>query len=204
MPGIRCVRGQSGFTLLEVLVALTVLGLLVAGLSQGVRTSLALRQAQASRFDKSAELDTTQRALRLLLGHLSHGPDVNRPAGESASLGFRGEADRVSFFGDLPTGLGGTRHAAMTLDIERGRLVLLWSPYHHEKMFGPTPAPQRTELLRGAERLDLAYRAPPGGQPQGWQSQWEGPEPPGLIRVRIGFGAADRRRWPELIVAPRP
>ena len=59
-------RGR-GFTLLEVLVALTVLGVLMVGLGQGVRLSLALWQAQTRRLAETAELDAGARALRGLL-----------------------------------------------------------------------------------------------------------------------------------------
>ena len=52
---------QSGFTLLEMLVALVVLGFLVLGLAQGVRTGLALWAAQNRRMSETGELDSVAR-----------------------------------------------------------------------------------------------------------------------------------------------
>ena len=52
---------QGGFTLLEMLVALVVLGLLVVGLTQGVRTGLALWSAQSRRIGTAADLDAVAR-----------------------------------------------------------------------------------------------------------------------------------------------
>ena len=199
------VSRQAGFTLLEVLVALFVLGLLVLGLNQGVRTSLDLRQAQARRLGNTAEMDATQRLLRTVLGRLPLSPDANRPVGSKNVPGFSGAADRISFVGELPTGLGADRRAEMSLFVQNGRLVLSWTPHRHEQRLTPPPSPTETVLLPAVERLDLAYwAAPTRGQEAGWQSQWTQPNSPGLIRIRLAFGETDRRRWPDLIVAPRP
>ena len=65
----------------------------------------------------------------------------------------------------------------------------------------PPPRPHKpteTELVGNVERLDLAYWGPSSsGQEAGWQTQWEGPAIPELIRVRLGFGEKDRRRFPR-------
>jgi general secretion pathway protein J len=196
---------QDGFTLLEVLVALLVLGLLVLGLSQGVRTSLDLRQAQMRRLGNMAELDAAQRLLRTVLSRLPLSPDGNRMVGSKTAPGFSGEAERIKFVGDLPTGLGPNRRADMSLSVQNGRLVLAWTPHLHEQSLAPPAPPAETALLHGIEKVDLAYWATPaGGQTPGWQSRWAESEPPALIRLRLAFGETDRRRWPDLIVAPRP
>src|SRR5258708_12483211 len=58
---------QAGFTLLEVLVALTVLGFLFIGLNQGTRTGFALWNSQTRRISETEELDATARITRSLL-----------------------------------------------------------------------------------------------------------------------------------------
>ncbi len=213
---------QGGFTLLELLVALVVLGLLVVGMTQGVRTGLAMRQAQTQRIGETADLDAAMRLLRSVLTRLPAIPPGSRLAAEPA-FGFRGETDRISFIGDMPTGLGTTRRAAMTLYVSDRRLMLSWSPRRHEHALTP-PQATDTELLHGVERLDLAYwgtssadkpgwqmaggQALPSQAPlseaAGWQARWEGNDPPELIRVRLVFSGDDRRRWPDLIAASRP
>jgi general secretion pathway protein J len=196
---------QAGFTLLEVLVALVVLGLLVVGLSQGVRTSLDLRQAQARRLSGTAELDAAQRLLRRVLSRVSPALGGERPAAGKNALGFRGEADRVEFLGELPTGLGDSRRAEISLFVHNRRLVLSWLPHRHEVSLGPPQPATETTLLQAVERLDLAYWAAADARNAGgWQSRWAEASPPALIRLRLVFGDADRRRWPDLIVAARP
>ncbi len=194
----------NGFTLIEVLVALVVLGLLMVGLAQGIRAGIALRQAQSHRLKEIADLDSTMRALRLLLSNLPTQPQGTRLIASEDGKLFVGEADRVSFVGELPSGLGLTRRADMTLRLSERRLVLSWRPHRHERPLTTLPPPTETELLAGVNRLELAYWGSPGkGRPAAWQTQWESPVAPELVRLRLAFAEGNPRRWPDLIVAPR-
>jgi general secretion pathway protein J len=203
-PG-RCKPSrQSGFTLLELLVALVVLGLLVVGLTQGVRAGLTMWGAQTRRVGETAELDAGARALRMLLGGISAPSAEIVSRGAAGATKLEGRSDRLAFVGDLPTGLGTTRRANITLELGQERLVLRWTPHRHELTTAPEPEPIETELIRGVAHLDFAYwGSPSADQPAGWQAQWDGFNIPELIRVRLAFAKDDRRRWPDLIAAPQ-
>ncbi len=193
---------QSGFTLLETLVVVIVLGMLVAGLGQGVHAGLSLWGAQQRRLGQIAELDAGARVLRALLTGIavSQGQGVGGP---DASSGFKGDAEHVSFTGNLPTGLGTTRHADITIALHKGNLVLTWTPRLHAIPLKPPPPPTDTELVGQVSRLEIAYwgsTAP--DQPAAWQTRWDGPAPPQLIRIHLFFDKGDLRRWPVLIAAP--
>ena len=195
---------QSGFTLLEMLVALVVLGFLMVGLAQGVRAGLTMWGAQARRVGETADLDAGARVLRRLLSGISLPPAGGTGLDASSAQKFEARPDSLTFVGDLPTGFGTTRRADITLQLHEGRLVLRWTPRRHEQSTAPPPEPIETELIRRVERLDLAYWGPPSpGQPPSWQSRWDGRDVPELIRVRLGFAKGDRRRWPDLITAPQ-
>ena len=195
---------QTGFTLLEMLVSLVVLGFLVVGLTQGVRAGLRLWDAQTFRIGETGELDAGARVLRALLTGIWVAPQGSIGRGATGKSEIEGHPDSLAFRGDLPTGLGTTRLANITLELRERRLVLRWSPHRHELTSAPEPEPIETELLRGVERLDIAYwGSPSADQPAGWQAQWDGPAIPGLIRVRLAFAKGDRRRWPDLIAAPQ-
>jgi general secretion pathway protein J len=194
---------QTGFTLLEVLVVLVVLGLLVVGLTQGVRAGLTMWDAQTRRVGETSELDAAARILRILLTEIPANPSggVN-PGAAGTTTEFEGRPDSLAFAGDLPNGLGSTRRAEIKIELRRETLVLSWTPRRHELSSAPPPKPVETELMRGVERFDLAYWGSPApGQPPGWQAQWDGPGLPELVRVRLGFAKGDRRRWPDLIAA---
>jgi general secretion pathway protein J len=195
---------QTGFALLEMLVSLVVLGFLVVGLTQGVRAGLRLWDAQTLRIGETGELDAGARALRALLSGIWVPPQGGIGRGATGKTDIEGHPDSLAFRGDLPTGLGTTRLANITLELRERRLVLRWNLHRHELTSGPEPEPIETELIRGVERLDLAYWGSPSpDQAAGWQAQWDGPAIPGLIRVRLAFAKGDRRRWPDLIAAPQ-
>jgi len=195
---------QVGFTLLEMLVVVVVLGLLIIGLSQGVRAGLTLWDAQSRRSDETAELDAAARVLRSLLSGITALPTAGFNRGAPGAAEFKGTSDSLVFIGDLPTGLGTTRRAEITLTVNQGRLVLRWVPYRHELSVAPPPQPTETELVRKIDRLELAYWGSPSpDRPAGWQVQWEGAAIPELIRLRLVLGKDDRRRFPDLIAAPQ-
>jgi len=197
-------RRQGGFTLLEMVVVVTVLGFLMVGLTHGVRTGLTLWEAQSRRVGETAELDAAARILRALLSGISSSQSSGVAAGAAGGVELKGAPSSLAFVGDLPTGLGTTQRADITLELSRGRLVLRWTPHRHELSNAAAPQPTETELLGNVGRLDLAYwGTSPSGQEAGWQTQWDGPAVPELIRVRLVFGENDRRRFPDLIAAPQ-
>ena len=194
---------QSGFTLLEILVALVVLGFLMVGLTQGVRAGLTMWGAQTRRVGETADLDASARVLRRLLSGISL-PAAGGVLGASSTEKFEALPESLTFVGDLPTGFGTTRRADITLELHEGRLVLRWTPRRHELSIAPPPEPIETELIRGVERFDLAYWGSPSpSESAGWQSRWDRRDIPELIRVRLGFAKGDRRRWPDLMAAPQ-
>jgi general secretion pathway protein J len=189
-------RGADGFTLLEIMVALVVLGFLMLGLTQGTRFGLAAWDRQARTVAARSDLDAVDRALRRLIEQAEPGDDANPPhfAGGSGALAFATELPLAA--GALPT-----RRAEVELAVDAAhRLVLRWTANLHAVRAAPPP-PQEAELLRGVDRLELGYLRPAasGG---GWSSSWNGPVLPELIRIRILFAGADRRHWPDIVAAP--
>jgi general secretion pathway protein J len=195
---------QAGFTLLELLVALSVLGLVLIALNYGVRTGLGVWSVEAQQINRTKDLDATARLLRSMLTQIpvSASTSIN-PGSPAVAIAFSGKGDELAFVSNLPMGLGTTSYADITLRLSGKRLVMNWSPHRHE-LTGPAPVPAMTEILNGVERLDLAYWGPPlpAASPT-WLAAWDGPSLPKLLRVRLGFVAGDPRRWADLIIAPR-
>ncbi|MBV9584091.1 MAG: prepilin-type N-terminal cleavage/methylation domain-containing protein [Alphaproteobacteria bacterium] len=203
-PPVGSEGGRAGgFTLLEVVVALTVLGFLIIGLNAGVRTGLGIWHRQTRQMTEVAEVATTARVLRVLLAGIPVASAANIERGAPLAISFGGTADRLRFVGDLPDGLGLARRAEITLALKDDRLVLSWIPRRFEQA-GPPPSPTDAELTRGVTRLTFAYfGAPQPGEPSRWLARWDGPALPELIRVQVSFEHGDTRHWPDLIVAPQ-
>jgi general secretion pathway protein J len=195
---------EAGFTLLEVLVSLTVFALLMVGLDHGLRTGLDLWNAQSRQMNGTAELDSTFRVLRILLTDIPRNPatPINSRGGSDA-ISFEGTTDHIAFVGDLPTGLGDSRRADITLQLREERLILAWRPHRHETASTEQPVID-SNLLDGVSRLEFAYfgvAAP--GSPAEWLTEWAGPTLPELIRIRVSLRKAAAHRWPDVLVAPQ-
>jgi general secretion pathway protein J len=187
---------QGGFTLLEVLIALSILGFLVVGLTDGLRAGLALWAAQQRHLSETAELDSAARVLRTILTR------IPMPGGRPIER-LKGSTDSFAFVGELPTGLGNTRLADMKLALDHGNLALFWTPYRHQLPAAATPTPIETGLIPRVAAMELAYFGPPTpSEAPRWQADWDALYAPDLIRVRLIFSAGDVRRWPDLLVAP--
>jgi general secretion pathway protein J len=185
-------KSNAGFTLLELLVALVVLGLVMVGLVQGVRFGIAGWESQARQIDATAELDGVDRVLR----ELFHGIAV------SGAVSFEGGPDRVSFTGLLPGAVPAPfRLADMTLLVTPDhRLVLRWQPHRHAHDLTAPPTIE-TELARRIGGVAFSYWPASARIGDGWQSNLSGMVP-SLIRIRIIALSGDRRHWPDLIAAP--
>jgi general secretion pathway protein J len=184
------------------LVVLVVLGFLMIGLTQGVRAGFSLWGAQTRRIGETAELDAAARIVRALLTNIA--PPSLAGITTTAGGAFKGTPDSVSFVGDLPTGLGTTQRADITLQLQQGSFVLSWTPHRHELSSAPAPEPAHVELTGGVDRIEFAYwGAASPDQTGSWQIQWDAGGIPDLVRLRLFFAKGDRRRFPDLITSPR-
>jgi general secretion pathway protein J len=194
---------QAGFTLLELLVTLVVLGLLLATLSQGVRFGLQAQQIETGIVTGANDLEATVRVLRRLLAQAVPGDPSSQGQIPNGPV-FTGTAHAVSFTTRLPDGVGAiaTREADVSLLVAAGHhLALRWRP-HYQRWIGQQPAPAMQTLLDGVDHLDVAFWQVTSSGGGSWISAWSAPDPPRLVRLRVVFSAGDPRHWPDIIAAP--
>jgi general secretion pathway protein J len=195
--GISRRHGPSaGFTLLEILVALVVLGFLMAGLSQGVRFGLQAWDVQTRKLAVGSDMDAIDRALRRLIEQAD-------PGEQGQESPFNGGAHTLGMVTRLPASATGgpTPDAKVGIGVDGGhRLVLRSAPQPNAELLGAAPRGSETVLLENVDHISFAYWK--GGPKSGWSTTWSDPDLPGLVRISIGFRAGDRRHWPDLLATP--
>ena len=195
-------RREAGFTLMEMLVSLVVLGLLLSGLAQATRFGLGAYAREATALARNGRAAAIDRALRRLI-------EQARP-GQSA-----GTAHRLSLVTNLPEAAAGAGElpagalidAALYVDA-RHRLVLAWTPRQTGLPLRAAPKPRLEILRRRVNGITLAYWWPKSmfGPPV-WQPRGPAGGLPRLIRLSI-VPRLDKRpdarndAWPMLIAAP--
>ena len=160
---------ERGFSLLEVLVALVVLGLLIGTLTQGVRFGVGAVAAQARIVGVRGDEDAVERALRRLVEHMDPGTFTTPPD-------MSGTAARAEFVTELPAaallpGQGNAARPPLRIDAvletdARHRLVLRWRPHVGGQRLVPPPPPSEEVLLSGVDRVTFGFLS----AQQGWQA----------------------------------
>ncbi len=188
-------RASSGFTLIEVIIALVVLGFILAALAQAFRFGTTAWSLENRLADNAAQLERMDRVLRRLIEQAS--PPV---AADDKPLA--GEEHRLTMMTLLPDQpeTQPIRHAQVALGVDdRHRLVLRWRPHPNATSLGPTPPQREIILAEGVGRIDLAYRAgaADGGK---WSKNWTDSTLPALVQIHFVL-IAEKRRWPDMAVA---
>ena len=197
---------SAGFTLLELLIAITLLGLLMAALFGGLRLGARAWERSEQRLDKSARLQVVQNFLRDRLAQ-AYPLEGDDEAGRS-QVTFAGDIDTLRFVTLMPEYLGaGFAEFVVAVDDQRDLkdLVVRWRRFDPVDLLATdADEPQIKVLLEDIERLDFAYYgARNRDEPAFWHEQWlDAQQLPQLVRLKIVFPPGDQRYWPDLIVQP--
>ncbi len=195
---------SRGFTLVEMLVVLALLGLIVllvgGAISSGAR-SWGTAHSRALAMEDMLGLDRVvgDRLRQALPLRLRNAPGMDR------RLAFIGTEDTMTFVAPMPDGLDFGSYSALTLQhTEEGRLDLTWGTVDLQDGALTAAGERRVvTVLEGTRAVAFRYfgRATLGAERQ-WSPSWSpGPFLPDLVEVAVV--AADGAAWPPLRVRPR-
>jgi len=200
--------GARGFTLVELLVGLSLLTLISVLLFGGFRFGLRVWEVGDDRIAEANEIEMAQHLLRRQIGEAQ--PVVLGLQPDAAPTLFRGDSAGVLFVAPLPAhrGVGGFYLFSLAADgAQKNRqLVLRWRLYRADRLNETDFDPKdRSVLVNGIQSVAIDYFGRPAGDaPARWLERWDGALGlPQLVRLRIAFPPGDGRRWPDLVVAPR-
>jgi len=207
----RVQRHAGGFTLVELLVALTLFALMSVLMFGGLRFGLRAWESGGERIDEAAQVEVVQSLLRRALSQ-ARLPWLLVPEDEdhdTLSL-FSGTPDTMSFVAPLPSHSGNGGLAVFLLSErqngEGASLALAWKIFRPDDFDSAAfETDEERLLLEDIAGIEFAYYGRfDANLPPDWLDQWDGLLGlPQLIRVRLSFPPGDRRRWPDLVVAPR-
>jgi general secretion pathway protein J len=194
-------RAEAGMTLLEVVLALTVLAVVVVLLSGGVR--VAVRAWEAGERQVAAQQETRV-VVEIVAEALASALPLRGRVGESPErvLLFEGEPEALRFVTTAaPLGLEPADAPFHAVTLARGsaeRLVM------GEKLLPatePFTGGVETTLARAVSSLRLAYRDGEGTWRDRWDARAEGGLPT-AVRVELALGGAGAARAHPPVVVP--
>jgi general secretion pathway protein J len=200
------VRGtkQSGFTLIEMLLAVTLLALLIAGAYGGIRTAAKAMHAGERAIDRADRLRTAQVFLRTQLGHILP-LSYERDDTNNTTHVFDGGAQAMRFVASMPGYLSRGGPYVETLELTRGAngLQLVFTD---SMLNGYDAADPKTDepvvIMDGIRAGQFQYRTlDDQGQLTDWFSDWPDPSiTPLMIRISLDMQSSVQMPWPELDV----
>lgn len=184
----RTGRGRrGGFTLLETLIALVLLGVMFTILLSGLRMGASSWDAAQQRVEASTEWAI---AARFLQRQIAYAREVERfdPPADEPPLAFRGEADRLGFVAPLPAHVGGGGLHWIDLHIGQGSGLMLSYGLFHPDTFGPEAPhdPESRLLLEGVAEMRVRYYGrTPDTDGYSWSDSWSGDALPYLVALTL-------------------
>lgn len=202
-------RAPDGFTLLEMLLAISLLALITSSIMGGLH--LGRRSWETARAsDALDEVENAMRATSALVGKsFTFTPDQPQSLGAEPQPIFLGSPQGCRFVALSEGGAqwGGLILTEIGLDKGPGGAELaVWTKvYRPQEGFTPARAAmKKTVVISGVTGLELSYfgsqreRAPPV-----WSNAWSANQLPALVSIRVGVGRLGRSVEVATMVAPR-
>lgn len=171
---------EEGFTLLELLIAITILSLILVALSSGLHFAGSAWRKQGEQISRQGDVNALQSVLRQML---------------AAGRDFEGAPQSLKFVGRMPAGLARGGLYDIELDRSGEQLLLSWKP--HFKGTNAKLQENETRLMDSVTDFDITYYF----VAQGWQhSSNDKSKTMDLIAIKASLNGG--RVWPMLMIAP--
>ncbi|MCC6134664.1 MAG: prepilin-type N-terminal cleavage/methylation domain-containing protein [Candidatus Contendobacter sp.] len=196
-------RRQTGFTLIELVIAITLMGLTLVALYSGLRLGLNSWNSGEQHAEAINHLRAAQEFLRRQLAQSMTVYQTNEQ--QEQTVVFSGGPDRIEFVAPMLTHLGQGGLYRVRVETADGRLWLRWRVYVRDD---PEAGElQETVLLNKVSSVEWAYfgtdpedqSRPKPQNPPRWRSEWTiTGHRPLLVRLTLNLGG---QPWPDLVAS---
>jgi general secretion pathway protein J len=211
MKPMRNRASQTGFTLLEIIIATVLLSIMMTLLLGGMRIGVDSWNQGERLADRASRLLVVDNFFRAHLSDvkpLFESPTDARQVGAPPQLLFRGGEDWLEYAGTLPPQVrGGIYKFRLHLveEGERNDLKLAMRPFSTGEKGGNVEPIEDVLVLENVKQLRFSFYKKnnannANGESQ-WVREWKENFLPSLIRVDVTL--RDEPPWPSIVVAPR-
>lgn len=199
MTTTRYSRQAAGFTLLELIVAITLMGLVLVVLYSGLRLGLNSWEGGEQHAEATNRLRLTQEFLRRQLTQSITAYQINEQ--QQRVIAFAGRPDEIEFIAPMLAQLGQGGLYRVRIEAADDRLWIRWRPYLPSD---PEAGEERkTVLLEGVSAVEWAYfgseQDSSPESPAQWHANWANTQRrPQLVRLNLHL---EGKPWPDLVTA---
>ncbi len=198
-------RKDQGFTLLEILIALTLFGFLMIVIFGGVSIGSRIWESTETQLNDNARLNTVRQFMKRRLEGMMM-PSISSENAGNQNI-FEANEKRLSFI----TALSGQIGAGIYLmelrqeDVDyTTTMTLSWQEFRSKGYNDSEGQAGKRILIDGIVGLEISYFGRMStDQPPAWYCCWPYQIGlPDLIRLTVHFPDGDTRTWPDLLVQP--
>jgi general secretion pathway protein J len=201
--------GQRGFTLIEILVSVTLMAVIGVAIADSLRFARRSLHSVANSERGSWEMVATQRFLRHALE--SAEPSVSASVLES-SVAMRGTQTQLTFDAAGLLAMEGGAVSVFDIRLQDGRdrkdLVVRWHPQTFDSDLSSGILDETEVLLSDVQSVRWSYLprdfADSSASDDPWLDEWrERSDLPAFVRLDVTFPPGSRRVWSPLIIQLR-
>ena len=202
-------RPATGFTLVELLLAITLMSILLALTYSGLRAATRSAERGEQILAVGGEIRSAHQFVRRQLNQMLPLPFAVENSSEETRIVFEGDARHIQYVAPMPGYLGAGGPQVQLLEFADdgdGLFVLQFSNallqgFEQARLFDREPV----VLLKGVDSAAFEFLGrDPDGQLTGWVSSWDQPDVlPVAVRLNLEFSEQSTLRWPDLVAGVR-
>jgi general secretion pathway protein J len=205
MKKVNC-RQQMGFTLLEIIVVMTMLSMIMVMIYGGIQSSRKISEKGMKRIDATNEIRVVQELVRRQISRIL---PMAFKEDDNAFVIFEGDDSHIMFVSPMPgyLGKGGPHVQLIEIVNAKGGKILQFSHWLlndslEEDSFNDSDQ-EPVVLLENIRSAEFSFmKLDEEGEPGDWEYEWEEPEnTPLMVRLEVDMGEKALMLWPEMQVA---